>query len=113
PLTAARAVLFHDAAVRPRGAPVCEVVTVAKRDLRAGERLDGIGGFTTYGAIDNSNVARAERLLPMGLSEDCVLLRDVARDEAIAFHDIELPANRLADDLFSEQMTAFTAGGVG
>src|SRR5262249_58851047 len=44
PLTAARAVLFDDAAVSPRGGPVCEGVTLAKRGLPAGERLDGIGG---------------------------------------------------------------------
>ena len=38
---------------RPIGGPVCEVVTVAKRDLKAGERLDGVGGFCTYGLIEN------------------------------------------------------------
>ena len=36
----------------PAGPPVAEVVTMAKRDLRLGESLDGIGGFTCYGAID-------------------------------------------------------------
>ena len=51
PLTAARAVLFGDATIAPAGAPVCEVMTVAKRDLRAGEELDGIGGFTCYGVL--------------------------------------------------------------
>ena len=37
PLTVARAVLFHDAAVTPIAGPVCDVVTIAKRDLKAGE----------------------------------------------------------------------------
>jgi predicted homoserine dehydrogenase-like protein len=64
PLTAARAVLFHDAAISPRDGPVCEVVALAKRDLRGGERLDGIGGFTCYGSIENMEISRAERLLP-------------------------------------------------
>jgi len=49
PLTAARGVLFRDAAVAPLGSPVCDVITVAKRDLKAGEVLDGAGGFTCYG----------------------------------------------------------------
>jgi len=44
------------------------VLTMAKRDLRAGEVLDGIGGFTCYGTIDNAEVVRREQLLPMGLS---------------------------------------------
>ena len=49
PMTAARAVLFGDAGLAPLAGPVCDVVTTAKRDLRAGEVLDGIGGFMTYG----------------------------------------------------------------
>ena len=69
--TVARAVLFHDPTVSPQGAATCDVLTVAKRDLKAGEVLDGIGGFTCYGTIDNSDDVRAQNLLPMGLSQDC------------------------------------------
>ncbi len=47
--TIGRAVIHHDPTVAPIAGPVCEVVTVAKRDLKAGERLDGIGGFCAYG----------------------------------------------------------------
>ena len=56
--TIGRAVLHRDPTVAPLAGPVCEVVTVAKRDLKAGERLDGIGGFCTYGLIDNATAAR-------------------------------------------------------
>jgi predicted homoserine dehydrogenase-like protein len=107
PLTAARAVLFHDAAVSPRDGPVCEVVTLAKRDLPAGERLDGIGGFTCYGSIENVEVSRAERLLPMALSGDCILTRDVARDEPIGVEDVDVPPGRLGDSLYAEQTAMF------
>ncbi len=58
--TVARAVLFHDATVAPLGKPSCEVITIAKRDLKKGEMLDGIGGFTCYGMIDNSPTCRNE-----------------------------------------------------
>jgi predicted homoserine dehydrogenase-like protein len=109
PLTAARAALFHDAAVSPLNGPVCEVVTLAKRDLHAGERLDGIGGFTCYGTIDNVDVSRAERLLPMALSGDCVLTRDVMRDEPIGMDDVEVPPGRLGDALYAEQTAMFAA----
>ena len=88
PLSAARAALFGDAAVAPQGSPVCEVVTIAKRDLNAGEALDGIGGFTAYGAIENSTDARRENLLPMGLSGGRVLKRKVRKDEAVRFDDV-------------------------
>src|ERR671919_1248918 len=46
PLTIARAVLFGDAALTPAGAPTCDVIALAKKDLKAGEKLDGVGGFT-------------------------------------------------------------------
>jgi predicted homoserine dehydrogenase-like protein len=107
PLTVARAVLFQDACCAPIGGPVCDVVTRAKIDLKAGQTLDGIGGFTCYGSIDNSEVCQSGNLLPMGLSEDCVMLRDVPRDHSITYADVRLPAGRLADRLRAEQQAAF------
>jgi predicted homoserine dehydrogenase-like protein len=67
--TIARAVLARDATVAPAGGPVCEVVTIAKQDLAAGTVLDGVGGFTCYGLIDNAPAARRDHALPMGLSD--------------------------------------------
>lgn len=107
PLTAARAVLFHDAAVTPLAGPVCDVVTIAKRDLKAGEQLDGIGGFTCYGMVDNYDVSREQDLLPMGLSEGCLLKKDVPKDQAITNTDVVAPANRLCDRLRDEQTIYF------
>jgi len=113
PLTVARAVLFQDAAVSPMGGPVCDVITAAKRDLQAGEVLDGIGGFTCYGMIENSDVCQAENLLPMGLSQGCRLERDVPRDYAITYADVELPKGRLCDKLRVEQVAYFQASARG
>jgi predicted homoserine dehydrogenase-like protein len=107
PLTAARAALFHDAAVAPADGPRCDVVTIAKRDLRAGELLDGLGGFTCYGTIENSDVARRERLLPMGLSERSELLVEIAIDEPIRYDDVRRPVGRLIDRLRAEQDALF------
>jgi predicted homoserine dehydrogenase-like protein len=107
PITVARAVLFQDAAVAPMGGPVCDVITMAKRDLKAGEELDGIGGFTCYGTIENSQVCQAENLLPMGLSQGCRLKRDVPRDYAITRADVVLPEGRLCDSLRAEQNAHF------
>ncbi len=103
PLTVARAVLFGDTAVTPLGGPVCDVVTAAKRDLRAGETLDGIGGFTSYGLLENYAISRAENLLPLGLSEGCRLARDVAKDEVITREAVVFPPGRLSDRLRAEQ----------
>ena len=105
--TVARAVLFHDATVAPLGKPSCDVITLAKRNLKKGDVLDGIGGFTCYGMIDNSEVCRTEGLLPMGLSEGCRLKKDVGIDQTIAYSDIELPEGRLCDKLRGEQDAYF------
>ena len=107
PLTAARAVLFQDAAVAPIAGPVCDVITVAKRDLEAGEMLDGIGGFTCYGMLENSEICQAENLLPMGLSEGCCLTVDILKDHEITYADVELPPGRICDTLRSEQAAYF------
>ncbi|MBV6416784.1 MAG: hypothetical protein CMLOHMNK_01399 [Steroidobacteraceae bacterium] len=109
PSTIARAVLHADPTVAPLAGPSCEVVTVAKRDLRVGERLDGIGGFTSYGLIDNHSAARAMNALPIALSEGCVLRRSVRRDEALSFNDVDMPAPRRSDELWLEQMRRWPA----
>jgi predicted homoserine dehydrogenase-like protein len=107
PLTVARAVLFQDAALTPIAGPVCDVITAAKRDLKTGEMLDGIGGFTCYGLLENSEVCQAENLLPMGLSQGCRLKRDIPRDQVITYDDVELPEGRLCDRLRAEQTAYF------
>jgi predicted homoserine dehydrogenase-like protein len=107
PLTVARGVLFNDTAVSPIGGSVCDVITIAKRDLKAGELLDGIGGFTCYGMIENSSTCKAENLLLMGLSEGCTLMRDIPKDGVITNADVEKPKGRLIDRLRAEQDAHF------
>jgi predicted homoserine dehydrogenase-like protein len=101
--TIGRAVVHRDATVAPLGGPVCEVATIAKRDLKAGEKLDGVGGFCAYGLIENTDAARAVSALPIGLSEGCRLLRDVPKDSVVSFDAVELPAGRIIDTLWREQ----------
>ncbi len=107
PLTVARAVLFGDAAVTPLGGPVVDVVTTAKCDLKKGEQLDRIGGFACYGVTENSDICVKERLLPMGLSEGCTMVKDVPKDQVIRYSDVELPVGRLCDKLRAEQTRHF------
>jgi predicted homoserine dehydrogenase-like protein len=107
PTTVARAVLFGDAAITPRGAPCVEVITTAKTDLEAGAVLDGIGHYMTYGLCENADIARAERLLPLGLAEGCRLKRAVPRDAVLTYDDVELPPDRLCDTLRAEQEVYF------
>lgn len=108
--TVARAALFGDAAVAPIDRPMVEVVATAKTDLKAGDTLDGIGYYMTYGEAENADIVYRERLLPMGLAEGCVLKRNVAKDATLTYDDVELPEGRLCDQLRREQDELFYPG---
>jgi predicted homoserine dehydrogenase-like protein len=106
-LSLARAVLLNDPVMTPAGAPTVEVVTTAKVDLKAGQTIDAMGGYLTYGQCDTAAVSSAEGLLPMGVAEGCRLVRDVPKDAVLAYDDIELPPDRLHDRLRAEQDAHF------
>jgi predicted homoserine dehydrogenase-like protein len=101
--TIGRAVIHRDPTVAPIGGPVCEVVTMAKRNLKAGERLDGVGGFCTYGLVDNATGARALGALPIGLSDAAVLRRDISKDSVLTFSDVDLLPGGIVETLWLEQ----------
>lgn len=103
----ARAAIFKDATITPRGAPVCDTVSYAKRDLKAGERLDGMGGFACYGMVDRYTTCQRENALPIAVSLDCVLKRDIAKDQPLSYEVVELPKDRLVDRLRAEQVARF------
>jgi predicted homoserine dehydrogenase-like protein len=107
PFSISRVVDFADTIVAPRGAPTVEVITTAKRDLQAGETIDGMGGYMVFGQCENASVQRAERLLPVGLAEGCRLRRVVAKDAALSYDDVELPPGRFVDELRAEQDAHF------
>ncbi len=107
PLSVARVVLLQDTVMSPLGEPTVDVVATAKINLKAGDVLDGIGYYMTYGQCENSKVARQENLLPMGLAEGCRLKRDIAKDSVLTYEDVELPSGRLCDRLRAEQNAYF------
>ncbi|ADI64865.1 NAD(P)H-dependent oxidoreductase [Trichormus azollae] len=107
PLSVARAVLFHDAVLSPIAGPIIDVVATAKIDLKAGETLDGIGYYMTYGQCENSEIVHQENLLPMGIAEGCTLKRDISKDQVLTYDCVELPEGRLCDKLRAEQLTYF------
>jgi predicted homoserine dehydrogenase-like protein len=94
PLGIARLMLYRHVA----GAPLqraAEVVALAKTPLAPGTVLDGEGGFSLYGVIERAEVARAENLLPVGLSRGAVLTRSMAVHQPITLADVELPDTHL------------------
>ena len=94
PLSISRAVRDGRATIAPRERPSCQVVAVAKRALRAGGVLDGIGGSDARGLLVDVNTARRERLLPMGLAPGAEVVRQVAPDCRISMDDVAIPESR-------------------
>jgi predicted homoserine dehydrogenase-like protein len=90
----ARLVDFNDVTLDAAYGLKVEVVALAKKDLKAGEVLDGIGAYMTYGVCENSEVVKEEGLLPMGLAEGCMLKKDVKKDSAIKMDDIDCDSNQ-------------------
>jgi predicted homoserine dehydrogenase-like protein len=69
--------------------------------LRAGTTLDGIGGHTCYGLIENVPATGADGL-PITLAHDVTLIRDIAPDQPIRMSDIAIPDGRLDFTLYRE-----------
>ena len=107
PLSVARVVLCHDPVMQPADGPCVDVVATAKVDLHAGQVIDAIGGYLTYGQAENYHVSRTQDLLPMGLAEGCKLKRNVQKDTVLTYPDVEVPAGRLCDQLREEQCARF------
>jgi predicted homoserine dehydrogenase-like protein len=111
PVTVAEVVLDRIPLGTPHGAPVAEVVALAKRDLWPGERLDGIGGFMCYGQIDSAEGCRG--LVPIGLANHARVVRPIAMDEPISLDDVELDVEAPIVGLRQRQDTMTEAARVG
>lgn len=107
PFTVARAVLFCDATIAPLDAPRVDVVATAKINLKAGQVLDGLGCYMTYGLCENSDAVADQSLLPIGLAEGCCLKQDIPKDQVLTYDDVEVPEGRLCDKLRAEQSEYF------
>ncbi len=82
------------------------VYAYAKRALGAGATLDGIGGYTCYGMIDNCTQAEAHPGLPICLADGVTVIRDVAKDEAIRLDDVAYDPTSFEFDLFRRTLEA-------
>ena len=79
-----------------------DVAAVAKRDLKAGERLDGEGGYTVWGKLMPAKRSIETDALPIGLAKDVVLRRDIAAGTVLSAGDISATADPLVAALRAE-----------
>ena len=91
----ASAVLRNEATGSPTGFRG-DVMTTAKRDLRAGELLDGEGGYTVVGRLAPAPVSLAREALPLGLAHGARMIRDVPKDGTVSWADVEVDESLLA-----------------
>ena len=105
PISIAKAVLRGETTLATDRPPSAETVTVAKKALRAGEKIDGIGGFCVYGVIERADVARRENLLPLGLATGASLIGAVDEGTPLTYRDVELAGSSTITALRREQDT--------
>ncbi|WP_459615904.1 NAD(P)H-dependent oxidoreductase [Bordetella sp. 2513F-2] len=83
----------------PTGTPAGwhgDVAATAKRDLEAGQVLDGEGGYTVYGRLVPAPTSLAEGLLPLGLAHGVRLKHPIRQGQAVRWQDVEFDETALA-----------------
>lgn len=90
PITAAQAVIYGESTAHPMDHLVSECITVAKKDLKAGDILDSIGEYCYRASIEHAEIAREGNMLPIGLAKGAKLLCDVPKDGVITYNMVEL-----------------------
>lgn len=84
-----------------------DVVATAKRDLKAGEKLDGEGGFTVYGKLMTAEDSLKIEGLPIGLAHGFVLKRDIKAGQGVSWQDVEYSVKAQAVQVRKEMEAAY------
>lgn len=79
-----------------------DVVSVAKKPLRAGDVLDGEGGFAVWGRLMPAGLSLEKRALPIGLAHGVPLVRDVAQGAVVTRDDVDLAGGGQAMEIRRE-----------
>ena len=104
----ASAVLRREATGAPTGFRG-DVVTTAKKDLRAGDTLDGEGGYTVFGKLAPAHISLDRNALPLGLAHGAKLIRDVPKDQTVSWDDVTLDESQFAVQIRRQLETEFRA----
>jgi len=107
PLSVARAHLYRQTTLVPLEKPVADSMTVAKRALQPGERLDDFGGYTFHGVMDHAEVARGLKALPVGLAPGAIVTRPVPAGQIITWDDVRLDESSRVVQLRRQQDALF------
>jgi predicted homoserine dehydrogenase-like protein len=100
----AEAYLDGTARLQPVYGMRTNVHTYAKRDLKAGDVLDGMGGFNSYGLIENLSDDQNNPGLPILLNDNLRIKRDIVKDQRIGLDDVEFNPNDKAFRLYFQSV---------
>lgn len=111
PITIANAMLNSTPAIAPIAAPVSETVAVAKKDIKKGETIDGIGGYCVRGVMESSEQMAEGNHIPIGLiSGNIIAKSDIATGEFLTEENTQLDKNttvwklrKLQDEYFANE----------
>ncbi len=98
----------------PTGSPICfnsDVVATAKKTLKAGEMLDGEGGYMVWGKQMPAVASLELGGLPLGLAQGMNLVRDIGEGEQLTWADVEIDEASEAVKIRREMETAFAPVG--
>lgn len=96
---------------QPTGGPICfngDVVAVAKRDIKAGEVLDGEGGFTVWGKLMPASASIAANALPIGLASNVTLTRPVKQGQVVTLDDVSADTGTQAWQVRGKMLEEFS-----
>lgn len=100
----AEAFLDGTARLQPTYGIQTNVYAYAKKDLQAGETIDGMGGYASYGLIENIEDQEVNPGLPILLSDNVRLKKAVGKDQKIYMSDVEYNPNDPAFDLYFKSL---------
>lgn len=95
----AEAYLDGSARLKPEAGMKTNVFCYAKKELNKGDMLDGMGGFTSYGLIENIETQSTPGV-PICLSDNLVLKRAIPRDQRISIDDVAYDPKDPAFELY-------------
>ncbi len=101
----ADAVLDGKSLLEPTAGYRTNVFAYAKKDLRAGETLDGQGGYACYGLIENCPPEGMAAGLPICLAEEVTLRRDIGQDQPVLLDDVQIDWTRFDFDIYRQGHT--------
>jgi len=85
-----------------------DVAATAKRTLKAGEMLDGEGGYTVWGKLLPAPTSLERRALPLGLAHQVKVIRDVPEGDTVTWDDVEMDTSLKAYSIRKEFEKVFS-----